>query len=389
MTCTVIGGGLSGLTAAIELARSGATVRLLEQHHELGGRAMTTAREGFCLNLGPHALYRGGATHRALVDWGILPSGSRPALSADSYMVLGDRKFPLIRDAVGLATNSYFSVLERIEAGRVLLKITGGHAESGVGLTIGEWLDREISSVNVRRFAETLVRVSTYCDDPAQSAEAALRQTHLATEGVLYVDGGWQAIVSNLAAYARSLGVEIETGVRVQGIEGNTILAVPPRAVEKLTGSLLPKQHKIRLAALDLALDSLPEGAAVFGLGLDEPLYFSLHSRWAKLAPEGGALVHVGKYMGTRRSDPAGDREQLERFADVLMPGWRERVHYARFLPDMDVTHSIVPVGGRLDVDVLGMAGVRIAGDWVGHEVMLADAAVASGLRAARQLKPA
>jgi hypothetical protein len=32
------------------------------------------------------------------------------------------------------------------------------------------------------------------------------------------------------------------------------------------------------------------------------------------------------------------------------------------------------------------MQRVRIAGDWVGPEAMLADAAVASGLRAARSL---
>jgi hypothetical protein len=38
-------------------------------------------------------------------------------------------------------------------------------------------------------------------------------------------------------------------------------------------------------------------------------------------------------------------------------------------------------------VDALGMEGVCIAGDWVGPEGMLADAAVASGLRAAAMVQ--
>lgn len=366
MTHTVIGGGLAGLTAAVELARNGAKVRLLEQHHELGGRAMTTVKDGYSLNLGPHALYLNGATRRTLTEWGILPSGTRPVLQDGAYMVDRGVKYPLVRQVPGLA------------------KLTAG-SEDGAGLTISQWLDREAPRA-VRSWAEMLVRVSTYCDaGELQSADAVLRQMHMATGGVMYVDGGWQSMVRSLAEYARNLGVSIETGKPVKAIESNTILAVAPQEVEQLTGARLPKLTPIRLAALDIALDRLPDDAAIFGLGMDEPLYYSLHSRWAQLAPEGGAVVHLGKYMGSSVSDPAADRGQLERFADLLMPGWREQVHYARFLPEMHAAQAVVGVEGRPDVDAV--PGVRIAGDWVGPEGMLADAAVASGVRAAQLIQ--
>ncbi len=387
MTHTVIGGGLAGLTAAVELARSGAKVRLIEQHHELGGRAMTTVKDGFSLNLGPHALYLNGATHRTLTEWGILPSGTRPILKAGSYMVTGGVKHPMVRDVASLATCGFLSVLEKIEAGRMLTKLTGGAVGIGAGLTIAQWLGREVSSVAVRRFAETLIRVSTYCDASEQSAEAALQQIHMATGGVMYLDGGWQSMVRSLADYARSLSVTIETGTQAKAMEPNTILTGIPPEVEQLSGKKLPKLTPIRLAALDLALDRLPEDAAIFGLGMDEPLYYSLHSRWAKLGPEGGAVVHVGKYMGSRVSDAVADRAQPEHFADLLMPGWRKHVHYARFLPEMHVTHAVMGLDGRPDVDAVGIPGVRIAGDWVGPEGMLADAAVASGRRAAQSIQ--
>jgi hypothetical protein len=69
------------------------------------------------------------------------------------------------------------------------------------------------------------------------------------------------------------------------------------------------------------------------------------------------------------------------------MPGWRAEVELERFLPNMTVVHSIASVDGRPDVDALQLDGVALAGDWVGPEGMLADAAVASALRAAEAVQ--
>ena len=56
----VVGGGLAGLTAANALAGEGRKITLLEQSERLGGRAITQQDRGYLLNLGPHALHRGG-----------------------------------------------------------------------------------------------------------------------------------------------------------------------------------------------------------------------------------------------------------------------------------------------------------------------------------------
>jgi hypothetical protein len=115
-------------------------------------------------------------------------------------------------------------------------------------------------------------------------------------------------------------------------------------------------------------------------MDLNEPLYLSVHSASARLAPEGSALVQIVRYL---RTDETADRKQLEAFADLLLPGWRGEVEIARFLPNMIVSHAIPAPAGRAPVQIPGLPGVAVAGDWVGSSHMLADAAAASGLRAA------
>ncbi|MEO8096523.1 MAG: FAD-dependent oxidoreductase [Acidobacteriota bacterium] len=398
MEFNVIGGGPAGLAAAIELARGGGRVRLIEQHHELGGRAGTVVKDGFSLNFGPHAVYLQGFTYRTLTDWGIMPSGSSPVLGDRGAMVRHGRRHGFVRDIPSLAFSTFLNPLEKVEAAAVVSKLRASTPGAGAGLSMAQWLDLETRSAAVRDFAQALVRVSTYCGQPEmQSAEVVLEQLGIANRGgVTYVDGGWQSMIGAMAACARSLGVEIETGVPAKHVPAKdvpnndatqgTVLAVSPHEVEHLTGRKLPAMTNIRMACLDLCLTSLPEGSAVFALGLDQPLYLSVHSEWVKVAPPGKALVHVAKYKGGEAADAAGDRTELENFADLLLPGWRNRAEYIRFLPEMTVSHAVTGLTPRPDVDALGLDGVRIAGDWVGPEGMLADAAVASGVRAARSL---
>ena len=67
----VIGGGLSGLTAAALLARQGRQVTVFEGSAHLGGRAQSPTMQGTPVNLGPHALYLGGAAFEVLTSLGI------------------------------------------------------------------------------------------------------------------------------------------------------------------------------------------------------------------------------------------------------------------------------------------------------------------------------
>jgi hypothetical protein len=140
--------------------------------------------------------------------------------------------------------------------------------------------------------------------------------------------------------------------------------------------------HPVRVACLDLGLSTLPRSAARVALGVDQPLYLSVHSTVARLAPEGAAVVHACKYLGGR-ADAASDRAELEQFVDLAIPGWRGHAEVIRFLPEMTVTPAVFSLEGRPAVDELRIPGVALAGDWVAGEGMLVDAAVATGLRAA------
>jgi hypothetical protein len=377
---TVVGGGLAGLIAAVSLAKAGRAVRLLEQTRHLGGRAATTHQNGFCLNLGPHAVYAGGALCKTLRDWNIPFSGKPPALGGGAYLVEGSRTYAFPYDTSHLLLTGALGVGEKVQAASLLQSIS---KERGRNRSVAQWLDDVSAKGRVRRLIETIITLSTYTRDmTALSADNALRQLRLAlSTGVLYVDGGWESLVSGLETAAKKAGVAIETGVAVDALpDGPAVLAIPPAAVEKLTGIKLAEFVPVKLATLDLGLKELPAKAATFGLGLDRPLYFSVHSAAATLAPPGSAMVHIGKYLAAGEE---GCRSELEQFADVLMPGWREQVVAARFLPNLVVTHALSTVQPRPEMDQLGLDRVAIAGDWVGNDAMLADAAAQSALRAA------
>jgi hypothetical protein len=141
------------------------------------------------------------------------------------------------------------------------------------------------------------------------------------------------------------------------------------------------------MATLDLGLDKLPEDAARVAFALDRPLYLSVHSASARLAPKGSAMAHVAKYLGDTEPDPVAVREELEEYASLAIPQWQRHTRVTRFLPNLTVTAMMPTPAGRPDVDFLDMENVAIAGDWVGEDGMLADAAVASALKAASMIQ--
>ena len=114
------------------------------------------------------------------------------------------------------------------------------------------------------------------------------------------------------------------------------VLAVPPSAVERITGRRLPSMHAVRVACLDLGLRTLPNGSARVALAIDQPLYLSAHSIVARLAPPGSALVHLCKYLRDE-GDAIADRRDLEAYADLAIPEWRGQAEIVRFLPGVPV----------------------------------------------------
>jgi phytoene dehydrogenase-like protein len=284
---------------------------------------------------------------------------------------------------------------------------------------VSDWLARQIRHADVRLLVGALVRVATYCNDPERlSAGAAVTQIQGALgKGVLYLDGGWQTLVQGLRAAAESAGVRMRSGVRAAAIEragdrwsvrladgsaldaGSVVIAAgPDAAAEALSGAertlvrgWADRAVPVKAACLDLALSRLPQPRATFALGIDQPLYYSVHSVVAALGPQGSAVLHVAKYLGTAASDPRRDERELEALLDLVQPGWRDCVVQRRFLPDMLVANdlpraSLGGTAGRPGPEVPEAAGLYVVGDWVGRDGMLADASLASARRAASSI---
>jgi phytoene dehydrogenase-like protein len=252
------------------------------------------------------------------------------------------------------------------------------------------------------------------------SAGAALAQVRLGLEGsVDYLDNGWQTLVDGALEVARAAGGQVLTDASVIAIkrdgEGYTlhlrsgetyrasavILATSPQAALKMieggNETILREWAQtslpIKAACLDVALKRLPQTrSGLFALGIDRPLYCIVHSVSAQLAPEGGAVIHVMKNHATgEAADARGDRRELEELLDLVQPGWRELVAHARFLPSITVSNALVTAAhggtrGRPSTSVPGLDNLYVAGDWVGAEGMLLDAAASSAHDAALAL---
>ena len=140
-----------------------------------------------------------------------------------------------------------------------------------------------------------------------------------------------------------------------------------------------------KVACLDIGLDGLPRPDILFALGVDRPLYYSVHSAAARLAPEGAALVHVARFLEPgERPDRGQLIAELEGLMDLTQPGWRDHVRARQFLPAIPAISSIPlaangGMNGRPGVVVQDEEGIFICGDWVGSVGLLADAAAASG----------
>ena len=128
---------------------------------------------------------------------------------------------------------------------------------------------------------------------------------------------------------------------------------------------------------------------SLFAIGVDDAVCFSAESAIGRLPACAGAVVHLARYPGPMDAHNRNDEAALEQVLDLVQPGWRDLVVFRRFAPQVVVSSALVTAAGggtkgRPSSGVEGLSNVFLAGDWVGPTGQLADASVASGLRAAR-----
>jgi len=404
----VIGGGIAGLVAAGFAAEGGAGVLLLEASPTLGGRARTRNVSGYLFNQGAHAFYRDGFLDTALRDLGVAVAGNRPAL-ADGFFVSDDKLHQAPFSAAGLASTTLLSDAEKREVASLFRRVIERSTETPRGISLKDALEALSSSAKIRSMFAAMTRLTSLVHAPmAADGRALLDQLHGGlTRNVLYLDGGWGTLIDGLKSACVERGVDLRSGARVMSLEHGplwrvalangtaltargVILAVNPPQAAKLYPLLksLPgvtDAVPAKVACLDIGLASLPRSDILFALGVDRPLYFSVHSAAARLAPEGATLVHAVRYLEPGEK-PDRNRliAELEEFLDLVQPGWRDNERARQFLPSMPAISSIPlaatgGANGRPGFAVPNEDGIFIAGDWVGSVGMLADAAAIGG----------
>jgi phytoene dehydrogenase-like protein len=410
---TVIGGGWAGLAAAAFAARSGARVKVLEARSELGGRARTNRVDGFFLNQGAHALYASSEGSRVLADLDIVPRGNKPPL----------RGYGRLRGKVGLMPGTPMDSLRspmidlrtKYHLGKLLASPRRALKTDQQDRSMQDWINEQTADEDARLILAMAARTATYQGDMSSIAACVgVPQTIGAlTDGVIYLDGGWQQITNALRATAERFGAKISAGEKIETIkevesdcDAVIIATGGARNVASLLGdrSMVVQQwaehaQPVYAACLDLGLRSLPIPERRFCLGVDDPLYLSTHTPSARLAPNGGEVVHVIRYDtgdDTRDNTP-GDttdgqcdpRAEMEQFLDAVQPGWRSHVIAEQFGRRLIVASDRPsPQQGELSSrpgpSIPDCPNVYVAGDWVGAHGLLADAALASGRDAAR-----
>lgn len=392
----VIGAGLAGLTAAANASGLGASVAVVDAR-SIGGRARSVERDGFVLNDGAHALYRGAGGWAVLEALGITPRGVTPPTAA--YRVVWDGEIARLPTGPGSIATS------RLLGLRSKTKLAGWFgdldrtARSAGEVTLEQWLDDQRASPDLRKYVVAMGRLVTYAARPEQlPVSVVLGQ--FAAGGVAYLHGGWQQIVDALATVVRRGGVQViehQPVTELAATGAGWTLVTPDREVvarsvvlasggPQLASTLLgddpaawveragPAQ---RAACLDVGGS---RGSVDFLLSADEPLYLSLHAPVADLAPPGAHLTSVMRYLAADDALAGHEnRAALERHAHLAgLPPSDDR-SVDRFLGAPTVTWGSPRVGVERPSGLeLAGRGVFAAGDWVGDR-LLADASLCSG----------
>lgn len=369
MGVLIVGGGITGLTAAHALAGTGVPVTLVEASDRVGGKIRTERASGFLLESGPDSFvsYRPAAV-RLASELGLADSLVRPIEPRVVHVLSDGRLVPLPQD-LGLVlptrvqpfvTTPLFSPLQKL---RMALDLALPRDDLSVDVGVGIYLRRRLGSALVDRLAGPLLGgvYGTSIDDLSlfavmpqlRDASRIHRSLFLASlaagrgrgpgDGSPFVTlrGGIGQLVEALeTSVERSSDVEIRklapvatlerhgTTVTVRLATGEllqpavTILTVPGPEAARLLDGIAP--------AASADLRAIPHGTtAIVSLGYrteqfrrplpghgfvvaaGEPRSIDActisSSKWPGRAPEGTVLVRA--FIGSRRGRAAGSSD--------------------------------------------------------------------------------
>jgi squalene-associated FAD-dependent desaturase len=429
----VVGGGLAGITAALDCARGGAQVTLLESRPRLGGAAYSVQRNGLNVDNGQHVFLRCCTSYRELLG----------RLDALDGVTLQDRlAIPVLapgRPLVWLRRNGlpaplhlaqsliryrFLSLRERIAAALAMTALRGVDPDDPAAdaRSFGAWLrEHGQSPAAIERLWGLIVRptLNLEAEDASLAQAAYVFQTGLLSSASAG-DIGWARVplseihdVASRRALSRA-GVEVHLRMRAEAIlagpDGGfsieasgrptvhadaVILAVPndrvcrlvpacaevPATVAQLGSSPIVNLHVV----YDRQVLDLP-----FVAGVDTPVQY-VFDRTASAGASGGRQYLAVSLSAAEAESRMSVQELRERYVPALaalLPAARDaRVDQFFVTREHAATFRAAP-GARVrrPGPRTNLPGLVLAGAWTdtGWPATM-EGAVRSGAAAARE----
>jgi phytoene dehydrogenase-like protein len=307
----VVGAGPNGLAAAIELARAGLSVRVLEAADTIGGgaRSAELTLPGFvhdlCSAIHPLGIASPFFRTLPLADHGlqwIEPPAALAHPFEDGTAALLERSSEAAMHTLGEDDQRWqrvFAPLAR-NAEMLLADVLGPLRVPSHPIVLARFASRAappatmLARLSFRGektrglFAGLAAHAMLPLERPPSAAFGLMLGLLGHAVGWPFPRGGSQALSDALASYLRSLGGEIETGRHVESLEELhdsrlVLLDVAPRGLLGLAGDRLPDRYRRRL-------ERYRYGPGVFKLdwALDGPI------PWQAAACGRAATVHLG-----------------------------------------------------------------------------------------------
>jgi len=422
----VVGGGLAGITAALDCAEAGADVRLLEVRPRLGGAAYSVHRDGLHIDNGQHVFLRGCEAYRGLLR----RLGSEHLVSVQPRLEIpvlkpGAKPFLLRRSSLpaplqlagALSRYPHLSRGERLRAARAALALMRLSVQEDRE-TLGAWLARHGQSPNAIAALWDLIALPTL-NLPA--AEASLELGAFVFRKGLFEStdagdigfhvGTLEDILGGPARRTlKDAGVEMGLGWRVEGVsrelgvttrvEGRleelsadrVIVALPPERaaglLEPLLGSALPSLGSSPIVNLHVVYDRIVSEHR-FAAGVGTPVQYLFDRTEAGGAPSGCQYLAIS-LSGAKREMAMSVEELRGEYVpalEALLPGARG----ARVETFLVTREHAATFRARPGIEALrpgaatAVPGLLLAGAWTdtGWPATL-EGAVLSGHAAAR-----
>lgn len=367
---TVVGAGVTGLTAAIEAAERGLRVVVAEAHSRPGGRARSLSGP-FRANAGPHAIYVDGPWWAWLERRGLTPP-----------IVEAPRHANLVRAGGQLGP----------WPAELSAAIAALPAEAAADDPFRLWLLRHLSKSSAEPIVG-LTFVATFDHDPGRLSAAFAREClrRALSGGARYVLGGWSTLVGVLADRAASIGVQIRTGTRAAALPtGQTILAASLATARQLTGDRSLTWPSARVATFDLGLRA--DAGIVPGwfrvMDLDDRIYAARYSAADHtLAPPGHELIQIAAACSPLERKADAER-RVHRLLDQSWPGWRAAVRWQRSCLRTNCTGAVdLPGTTWRDRPAISRSStLAVATDQSAAPGLLAEAGITAAQLAVQQL---